>query len=75
MKSYNIFDIVCAMSFNEEKTQLKQINLLCSLMKVLCFIILANINFDSLKPMILMSMINHVLEHRENWRPMICKDY
>jgi len=74
MKSYNIFDTACAMSFNEGKTQLKQINLLCSLVKMLCFIILASISFDSLKPMILMSMTNHVLEHRKNWISMIFKN-
>jgi len=42
------------------------------LMKMLCSIILANIDFDDLKPV--MSVTDYALEHYENWKP-IYKDY
>jgi hypothetical protein len=47
---------------NKEKTSAKVI---FSVLKVLCPTITVNINFDSLKPMILIS-VNHALEHHEN---------
>jgi len=71
MKSY-IFDTACT-SFNKGKISLNlQINLLCSEISVSYNICKY---FDGLKAVIFMSLINYVLEHRENWKLMICKDY
>jgi len=67
MKSY-IFDIVYEF---QEKNAANQF----ALFLVLYSTIFAYINFNGLKPMILMSITDiNVLEHRKNWR-MICKDY
>jgi len=64
--------------FDKEETPLKHANqFLYSSWK--CCVPLANIGFNDLKKLvILITVTNHVLEHRKNWRwfaPMICKYY